>query len=402
MRKISIFRVYLVIALYSLAANFAHPITPTFIQNLKLHDYMFGVAFAAMSLTNFMFSPFWGKLSNNLGSNKIISFGFIGYGLAQGVFGLATTEAQIVVGRMLAGFFNGAIMVNQTIYIINNSPQGDRSRNLAISATIMSVVSPFGFLIGGLIGDYSIPMTFLLQVISLILVGVLNWFILEDPPVKAKEPLRKIIKESGPFQIVVNNREIFTLIMTSFFMIAVLTSFAFTAYEQSFNYFIKDQFGFPPSYSGILKAAIGFITLLTNATITMWLLKKADVARSLIAILTLCVLMMLSIILVGEVVPFIIINVIFFALNAIYLPLMQAMLVDLSDDDIDGGVLVGIFNSMRSFGMVGGSLFAGLIYAFGPRLAFVFSGIVFLLSVLAAFIHFKSQNKKVVESDLLA
>ena len=46
---------------FNLAANFAHPVTPTVIQNLKLHDYMFGVALAAMQFTNFLVSPSGGK-----------------------------------------------------------------------------------------------------------------------------------------------------------------------------------------------------------------------------------------------------------------------------------------------------------------------------------------------------
>ena len=49
---------YIIVALESLAANLAHPITPTLIQNLNLPDYMFGLMFAGMSITNFLFSPF--------------------------------------------------------------------------------------------------------------------------------------------------------------------------------------------------------------------------------------------------------------------------------------------------------------------------------------------------------
>ena len=34
--------------LFNLAANFAHPVTPTVIKNLNLHDYKFGLALAAI------------------------------------------------------------------------------------------------------------------------------------------------------------------------------------------------------------------------------------------------------------------------------------------------------------------------------------------------------------------
>ena len=46
--------------LFQLASNFAHPVTPTIIQQLQLPDYMFGLMLAAMQLSNFLFSPFWG------------------------------------------------------------------------------------------------------------------------------------------------------------------------------------------------------------------------------------------------------------------------------------------------------------------------------------------------------
>ena len=64
---------YGLMGLYFIIANFAHPITPTFIQDLGLNDYMFGVAFASMAVTNFLFSPFWGKLSKNIGSTNIMA-----------------------------------------------------------------------------------------------------------------------------------------------------------------------------------------------------------------------------------------------------------------------------------------------------------------------------------------
>ena len=61
---------FLASILFCLGANFAHPITPTVIQNLGLHDYMFGVAYAGMASTNFLFSPFWGKINVYLSSRK--------------------------------------------------------------------------------------------------------------------------------------------------------------------------------------------------------------------------------------------------------------------------------------------------------------------------------------------
>jgi len=375
---------FLLIGMYGIFANFAHPITPTFIQDLGLHDYMFGVAFASMAITNFMFSPFWGKLSKSIGSVKITGLCFIGYGVGQAMFGLSTTELGIVFARLFAGFFIGGLMVNQMIYIMDNSPLEKRGKNLAISATISAVISPFGFMIGGFLGDYSIPLTFTLQTIGLSFTGILYWLLLADQPIEKRLDIKETLKESNPFKIIVDARGIITAVLVSFFIMAIATSFASTCYEQCFNYFIKDQYGFPPSYNGLLKALVGFVTLIANSTICMWLLKKTNINKSIIYVLMICLSMMISIILINDIVPFIIINVIFFGFNAVYLPLMQAILAKFAKHD--DGVLIGLFNSMRSLGMVGGSLFAGFIYEVGPKLSFVSSGVAFAISVIFAII----------------
>ena len=52
---------FIVNALFNLASSFAHPVTPTVIQDLHLPDYMFGLALAVMMTTMFLFSPFWGN-----------------------------------------------------------------------------------------------------------------------------------------------------------------------------------------------------------------------------------------------------------------------------------------------------------------------------------------------------
>ena len=68
-----------IIVLFYLAANFAHPVTPTLIVERGLDSSMFGVALAAMMTMNFLFAPFWGKLCGYIPTKKIMLIGCIGY-----------------------------------------------------------------------------------------------------------------------------------------------------------------------------------------------------------------------------------------------------------------------------------------------------------------------------------
>ena len=72
---------FFAVALESLAANFAHPITPTLIQNLQLPDYSFGMLYAGMAFTNFLFSPFWAKQVTRMGSRRVLGICCVGYGI---------------------------------------------------------------------------------------------------------------------------------------------------------------------------------------------------------------------------------------------------------------------------------------------------------------------------------
>ena len=74
--------------LFQMAANFAHPVTPTLFTTLGLGSYMFGVALASQLVTNFLFSPFWGWISAYVSSRTVLLVTCIGYALGQAMFGM--------------------------------------------------------------------------------------------------------------------------------------------------------------------------------------------------------------------------------------------------------------------------------------------------------------------------
>ena len=135
-----------VMILFNLAANFAHPVTPTVIQELGLNDYMFGVALAAMMLTNFLLSPFWGKINSYISSKTSMLICCCGYGVAQIWFAYAQTELMIILARMFAGLFTGGVFVSFLTYVVSVARPEDQGKYLTYTATIKSVAGAFGYL----------------------------------------------------------------------------------------------------------------------------------------------------------------------------------------------------------------------------------------------------------------
>ena len=199
--KMRFFAFFAAMVVFNLAANFAHPVTPTVIQELHLHDYMFGVALAVMLITNFLLSPFWGKINNYISSRLSLLICCLGYGVAQIWFAYATTELMIILARMFAGLFTGGIFVSFLTYIVNKSNPEDQGKYLTYSATIKSVASAFGYMIGGFLGESSVRLAFLVQAGTLIAVAVAFFMICEpDSTANLKDiPAKQLMKEANPF-----------------------------------------------------------------------------------------------------------------------------------------------------------------------------------------------------------
>jgi DHA1 family multidrug resistance protein-like MFS transporter len=96
-----------------------------------------------------------------------------------------------------------------------------------------------------------------------------------------------------------------------------------------------------------------------------------------------------------QVVPFLIVNVIFFGFSAVYKPLLQAM-IGMFGTKENQGIHVGIYNSLSAVGTVVGSLTAGFVYglgSYGPRLSFALSAAAFLAAMILAWVMAKKRRQ---------
>lgn len=372
-KKLYIFLV--LVAYQSIGANIAHPVTPTLITELGLPDYSFGLFFAGMAFTNFLFSPMWAKLVEKFGSKKILTVCCLGYGMGQMMFSCFTTVFSIMLARMLSGFFVGGIMVSYLTHIVYLSHIKTRGRNLAYLATITTVFSTFGYFVGGMIGEISIRAAFNTQVIVLLTSGLLFYcLVAHDGDYDLTFDWKK---DGNPFLAFYLPKQFRTKAFVLLFICVFLTSMATTGYDQTFNYYIKDVFHFSTGYNGMIKAVIGVISFVFNMTICLWIFKHTDIKKSSIFVLLGCGISVIMSVLVSSIPLFIVWILIFFGFNALYIPLLQ----DLSVKNDNGTTLAGMYNAMKSLGMIMGALYAGFVYGIHEKLSFIIAGILFFISV---------------------
>ena len=377
--KMTIF--FVIVFLHYAAANFAHPITPTLIVNLQLPSYTFGTAFAAMALTGFLFSPFWAKMREFFSARSLLLTGSLGYGLGQLFFGLARTEVSVIFARAFSGFFVGAIGVSILIYITEMSGEEKAGVNLAKYAIVQALGGAVGFLLGGTIGVYSIALTFWLQAASLALCGVLFFLLLENNEVAERPsiPLRGLAKEMNPIRSFLDCRSFMTKSFALLFIVIALANIGITVFDQAFNYYLKAQLDLTSVYNGFFKAAIGLITLLVNSTVCLWIIRHGNIQKALSIILICCAVTISLLFGIVSVPLFLVVCFIYYSFHSLIVPLLQ----DISAHEANyqnRNLVMGLYNAVRSLGMIGGALFAGFLYQRQAMLPFALAALCFALA----------------------
>ena len=379
--------------LFQLAANFAHPVTPTIIQDLALPDYMFGLMLAAMQLSNFLFSPFWGKLNVSISSRQTLLICCMGYGVAQLGFACATTQTVILLVRVLAGVFVGGIFVSFLTYVINTANPEDQARYLTYSATIQAVCGAFGYLVGGILGEFSIRGTFFLQAFCLAAAGVLFRLVCLPDGQQTQIEWNQTLKQTNPLQAFLDGKQFMNMAFVMLFAVNILMNFANIGFDQVFNYYLKDQLGLTSSYNGIIKAAVGLISFVFNMSLCLWIIRKTDTKISITVLMGLCALAAVGTVVTPRIGLFIVLSVFVYAGYSVSLPVLQHM-VAVQADPARKNLVMGFYNATKSLGSIIGSLMAGFLYAVHTKLPFAVVAVAYGCSLLAAVGYLFRTKKK--------
>ena len=384
---------FVAMVMFALSSNFAHPITPTIIQDLHLNDYMFGVALAMMQLANFLMSPFWGKINRYISSRTTLLIGCSGYGIAQVWFALATTEAMIICARLFAGAFVGGIYVSFLTYVVNVAEEKDQPKFLTWSATITSVGGAFGYLIGGLLGEWSIRGTFLIQAATLIATGILFYAVsVSDKQEHQALSIARVAKEANPLKAFLDCGKFMTAAFAALFAVNILINFGNTGFDQAFNYYLKDQLSLTSAYNGVIKAAVGFVSFISNMTLCIWIINKTNVKRSMAVLTGVCTLSALGALLVPGITGFIACAVLVYAAYSVSLPVLQNI-VAAQADPAQKNLVMGFYNATKSLGSIAGSLTAGFIYSVDVKLPFACTAVIYGLGLIAAIFYMRKTKE---------
>lgn len=258
------------------------PVMPGLISNLKHVDISTAAKYGsyltvAYALTQFVFAPVLGNLSDKYGRRPVLLFSLFGFGIDYIFLALAPTYGWLFFGRIIAGI-TGSSFTTAAAYIADISSPKNRAKNFGMIGAAFGLGFIIGPLLGGLLGEYGQRLPFY----AAALLALLNWaygfFVL--PESLKKENRRafswKRANPVGSLQSLVKFPSMAGLILS-----ILLLYIAAHAVMSNWNYFTIDQFHWNNKTVGISLAVVGVLVALVQAGLTRVINPKIGSEKSL-------------------------------------------------------------------------------------------------------------------------
>lgn len=335
------------------------PILPTYAVELGASSVQVGLIMAVYALMNFIFSPFWGTLSDRMGRRPVIAFTVFITALAFLLLANAHSLALLFAARMLAGIGSANIAASQA-YITDVTPAEGRAKALGLIGAAFGIGFIFGPPVGGIIKEYYGMDAVGYAAMGLSLFNLILVLLFLPESVKEKDASTKLeIKPVTQVIRALRNERFRDLFLTSFIYIT-----AFSMMQITVALLWADEYGLSEAQVGYMFAAIGFASAIVQGTLVGWLSRTYGEAKLMVYGCILMGIGLLSIPFVPDAyfVPlaFIPIALLAFA-NGCLMPSITSLLSRNASDKEQGQVL-GMNQSFGSLARIAGPTMGGMLY----------------------------------------
>ena len=367
MNQKKIIAMILIYGLCGIAANLAHPVTPTLFNMHGFGSKVFGYAFSMMSFANFAFSYLWSILYQKWYAKFIVLLCCIGYAITQILFINAHTITCLLLARFLAGVFVSGLLIGIPFYMIQYVSVNERSSIITKVATVFSFGGTLGYFLGGLIGNTNIYIPLYTQVIVLIICGITFFFVMEKNEISSSQELIKS-------KTIINYGQYIALALT--FLVWVSS----TSLTQTYAFYLINILKVKPVINGITKGVVGLIALLLNLFVTIHLLKSSKKEKYFKIYLAI-VAIMYCILLLNFNLGFIISGIIIMSLETMHLPILQSICVSYNKNGSKAEI-ISLQNAAKSCAMIIGAYISGIAFEFNLMAPFVIATISLIIAFL--------------------
>ena len=268
-RKAAIGFIFITLLIDVMGWGLIIPVMPELISQLKkipINDASpYGAwLLAAYALTQFVFAPVIGNLSDKYGRRPILLASLLGFGIDYIFLALAPTYGWLFVGRIIAGI-TGASFTTASAYIADISTEETRAKNFGMIGAAFGLGFIIGPALGGLLAGLGTRAPFYAAAVLCLLNTMYGYFVL--PESLSIENRRNFHwKRANPFgslQLLKRYPSIGGLAISYF-----LIYFAAQAVQGNWSFYTIHVFHWSEKIVGISLAVVGLLVGLVQGGLT--------------------------------------------------------------------------------------------------------------------------------------
>lgn len=362
------------------------PLLPFFASHFGVSGFEVTALSSIFSFMQFIFAPFWGRLSDRIGRRPVFLCSLAGSTLSYVALGFCTSFWQIFATRALAGFFGANIAVANA-YIADITPPEKRSQGMGLIGAAFGLGFVLGPGIGALIAHLAENPIYPERVYHAIgwVAGAIcginfliaSWTLAESYPPekrmeKASEENRWFLFQTWRFKSL--SRTLGFLILLYFIL-----GFGFSNFENLFALLLRGNFHYDVKEGNYFFLFIGLVTALVQGGLIGSLVRRYGENR---LILFGCILFAISMLLI----PFAHrVGYLLLALTGLGLGqgLNRSSILGLISKKVkpeEQGAMMGLTQSSGSLARIIGPITGGLLFDHaGPAVPFIVAGLLVLI-----------------------
>ncbi len=268
-RKASVGFIFITLLIDVMGWGLIIPVMPKLISQLKgipvNEASSYGAwLLSAYAITQFVFAPVIGNLSDRYGRRPVLLSSLTGFGIDYIFLALAPTYGWLFVGRIIAGI-TGASFTTGAAYIADVSTPATRAKNFGMIGAAFGLGFIIGPALGGLLAGWGVRAPFYAAAGLCLLNALYGYFVL--PESLSKENRRRFewkkANPFGAFQFLKKTPAIGGLAICYF-----LIYLAAQAVQGNWSYFTIYRFQWNEKMVGISLAVVGLLVGVVQAGLT--------------------------------------------------------------------------------------------------------------------------------------
>ena len=356
------------------------PVIPKLIQELIQDDVSEAakiggwIAFA-YAITQFIFAPIIGNLSDKFGRRPIILISLFAFGLDYILLALAPNITWLFIGRIIAGI-SGASITTASAYIADVSTPENRAKNFGMIGAAFGLGFIIGPVIGGLLGQFGSRVPFYAAAVLCLLNFLYGYFILPEslPEHNRREFSLKRANPIGAFMNLRKYPQLIGLVISIFLLYT-----ASHAVHSNWGYYTIYKFNWDERMIGLSLGAIGLLVGLVQGVLIRWVNPKLGNEKSVYVGMALYTFGMLLFALATES-WMLFVFLIPYCLGGIAGPAMQSLISGQVPPNEQGEIQGTLSSLMSASAIVGPPMMSTVFYYFTHKEApFQFAGAHFVL-----------------------